>query len=99
MPSWYFGTKNVDFWPFWGFESTQGKPTSEAKWPRARSNLTILAPGWLLSWWLGGLVAHFLETLGACHRHFDGLGRFDVKMHGFKVPKSAHFDGFGVAKT
>ena len=49
--------------------------------------------------WLGGLVAHYLETLGARHRHFDGLGRFDVKMHGFKVPKSAHFDGFGVLKT
>ena len=62
-------------------------------------NLDYLPPGWLLSWWLGGLVAHFLETLGACHRHFDGLGRFDVKMHGFKVPKSAHFDGFGVFKT
>ena len=61
--------------------------------------LTILAPGWLLSWWLGGLVARFLETLVACHRHVDGLGRFDVKMHGFKVPKSAHFDGFGVRKT
>ena len=58
--------------------------------------------GGLVAWclgWLGGLVAHCLETLGACHRHFDGLGRFDVKMHGFKVPKSAHFDGFGVFKT
>ena len=62
-------------------------------------NLDYLPPGWLLSWWLGGLVAHFLETLGACHRHFDGLGRVDVKMHGFKVPKSGHFHGFGVLKT
>ena len=61
--------------------------------------LTILPPRWLLSWWLGGLVAHFLEALGACHRHFDGLGTVDVKMHGFKVPKSRHFHGFGVLKT
>ena len=52
-----------------------------------------------LPWWLGALVAHFLETLGACHRHFDGLGRVDVKMHGFKVPKSGHFHCFGVLKT
>ena len=44
-------------------------------------------------------MAHFLEALGACHRHFDGLGTVDVKMHGFKVPKSAHFDGVGILKT
>ena len=62
-------------------------------------NLDYLPPGWLLSWWLGGLVAHFLETLGACHRHFDGLGRVDVRLHGFKVPKSGHFHDFGVLKT
>ena len=83
MPSWYVGTKNVDFWPFWGFESDQGKPTSEAKWLRARSNLTILAPGWLLSWWLGGLVASFLEALGVAICIFGGLGTVDVKLHGF----------------
>ena len=87
------------FGPLWGSKPMVGKGTSGAKWPRARSNLTILPPSWLLSWWLGGLVAHFLETLGACHRHFDGLGRVDVKMHGFKVPKSGHFHGFGVLKT
>ena len=52
-----------------------------------------------VSWWLGALVAHFLETLGACQHHFDGLGGVDVKKHGFKVPKSGHYLGFGVLKT
>ena len=51
-----------------------------------------------LPWWLGALVAHFLETRGTCQRHFDGLGGVDVKKHGFKVPKSAHFHGFAYSK-
>ena len=49
-----------------------------------------------MAWWLGDTLS---GDLGACHRHFDGLGRVDVKMHGFKVPKSGYVHGFGVLKT
>ena len=50
----------------------------------------------------GGLVAWWhtaLRPLGLAICIFEGLGTVDVKMHGFKVPKSAHFDGFGIFKT
>ena len=77
----------------------RGKGTVMPNGLAGAKNLDYLPPGWLLSWWLGGLVAHFLETLGACHRHFDGLGRVDVKMHGIKVPRNAYLDGVAFRKT
>ena len=63
--------------------------------------------------WMGagiGWLITFAETyfmkwhpspgpLGLAICIFGGLGTVDVKMHGFKVPKSRHFDGFGILKT
>ena len=50
----------------------------------------------------GGLVAWWhtaLRPLGLAICIFEGLGTVDVKMHGFKVPKSAYFDGVGLRKS
>ena len=50
----------------------------------------------------GGLVPWWhttLRPLGLAICIFEGLGTVDVKMHGFKVPKSAYFDGVGELKT
>ena len=50
----------------------------------------------------GGLVAWWhtaLRPLGLAICIFEGLGTVDVTMHGFGVPKSAYFDGFGLVKT
>ena len=39
------------------------------------------------------------RPLGLAICIFEGLGTVDVKMHGFKVPKIAYFDGVGELKT
>ena len=68
----------------------------------------VLAREAILPFWqqagclAGGLVAWWhtaLRPLGLAICIFEGLGTVDVKMHGFKVPKSALFDGFGILKT
>ena len=43
---------------------SRGKPAVIPNGLARAKNLDYLPPGWLLSWWLGGLVAHFLETWG-----------------------------------
>ena len=50
----------------------------------------------------GGLVAWWHTSwrpLGLAICIFEGLGTVDVKMHGFKVPKSAYFNVVGLRKT
>ena len=56
-----------------------------------------ILPFWHQAGYLaGGLVAWWhtaLRPLGLAICIFEGLGTVDVKMHGFKVAKSAYFDG------
>ena len=50
----------------------------------------------------GGLVAWWhtaLRPLGLAICISEGLGTVDVNMRGFKVPKSAYFDGVGLRKS
>ena len=47
-----------------------------------------------MAWWHTAL-----RPLGLAICIFEGLGTVDVKMHGFKVPKSAYFDVVGLRKT
>ena len=58
-------------------------------WHQAGCLAGGLVAWWHTSWRPWGLAIGILR----------GLGTVDVKMHGYKVPKSAHFDGFGVLKT
>ena len=68
MVFWY---QNCRFLAIFGVQANEGETEQFDQMASRAKLLTILPPSWLLSCWLGGLVGHFLETLGACYRHFE----------------------------